>query len=160
MGVSGLLTMRIPFHGSWSYDRRTQILTIETTTAVTFGQQQDDTIRIRTTGREEGAISGQDLAGRKWTLWRVAEPALPLAEDARRQEIRDGFRKFLESAKDSPVFPVVLAAVCLGMQERHGAVAGLPTEEARRVIQAKGKSELQAAFRNFVQKLKQGGWIT
>jgi len=101
--------MRIPFHGSWSYDRGTQILTIETSTGVVVGQQQNDTIRIRATGREEGAISGQDLAGRRWTLRRVRERAQLRADEVERQEVREGFQAVLDSAsKDSPVLPVVL----------------------------------------------------
>ena len=71
MGMGGLLTMCVPFHGSWSYDQGTQVLTLETSVSA-FGPQQRETIKIRTTGREEGAISGQDIAGRTWTLWRVA----------------------------------------------------------------------------------------
>ena len=52
------------FYGTWRYDRGAQILTIVTTTAVVYGQQQNDTIQIRSTGREEGEISGHDLSGR------------------------------------------------------------------------------------------------
>lgn len=71
MGMSDMLNMRIPFHGSWSYNRGSKTLTINTSTDVVFGQQQNDTIRIRATGQEEGAITGQDLAGRTWTLRRI-----------------------------------------------------------------------------------------
>jgi TIR domain len=69
LGMEGLFTMRIPVHGSWSYDQGTQILAIEMNAAA-FGQQTMETIRIHTTGREKGAILGRDLGGRTWTLER------------------------------------------------------------------------------------------
>jgi hypothetical protein len=71
IGMGGLLTMRIPVHGSWSYDQGTQVLTLELS-ASGFGQQTHDTVKIRTTGREKQAISGQDLGGRMWTLQRLS----------------------------------------------------------------------------------------
>ena len=67
MGMEGILNMRIPVQGNWSYDRGSQILTLNMT-ASGFGQQNTDIVRIRTTGREEGAIQGQDLSWRTWTL--------------------------------------------------------------------------------------------
>ncbi|MCK4782966.1 MAG: toll/interleukin-1 receptor domain-containing protein, partial [Desulfobacteraceae bacterium] len=137
MGMSGLLSMRIPFHGSWSYDRGSKTLTIETSTGVVFGQQQNDTIRIRATGHEKGAITGQDLAGRTWTLRRVGERARSRADDAK-QEVREGFQKMVESAKDSPVLVVMLAAYCLGSQEKSKYDLGLPTDKARRGMQKQG----------------------
>ncbi|MCK4821247.1 hypothetical protein KA005_36110, partial [bacterium] len=70
MGMGGLFTMRIPVNGSWSYNRGTQTLTLEIY-ASGFGQQTHDTVRIRTTGRENQAISGQDLGGRMWSLQRL-----------------------------------------------------------------------------------------
>jgi hypothetical protein len=157
MGMSGLLTMRIPIHGAWSYDRGTQILTIETSTGVVFGQQQNDTIRIRTTGREEEAIGGQDLAGRKWTLRRVGGRAGSRADDVKRQEVRAGFQRILDSA-DPSVQAVMLAALCLGFQAKCEYDLGLPTEKARRVLQTKGDA-FQAAFKDFMRELEQGGWI-
>lgn len=156
MGMSGLLNMRIPFHGSWTYDRGTQILTIETSTGVVLGQQQNDTIRIRATGREKGAISGEDLAGRKWTLRRVGETARPRTDDAK-QKVREGFQKVLESAKDSPVLAVLLAAYCLGSHEEYEHLS-LPTKKARRVMQTEGGT-FQAAVKDFIQALEKGGWI-
>jgi hypothetical protein len=125
--MSGVLSMRIPIHGSWSYDRGTQILTIQTSTGVVFGQQQNDTITIRATGREKGAMSGQDLAGRKWTLRRVGETARSRAEDAKRQEVRKALREILEKAKGSGVAALVLHGYCLGVQMKCEFDLGLPT---------------------------------
>ncbi|MGA8863301.1 MAG: hypothetical protein WBM09_03075 [Gallionella sp.] len=70
IGMTGLLTMRIPVHGSWSYDQGTQLLTLELS-ASGFGQQTHDTVMIRTTGHENQALSGQDLQGRVWTIKRM-----------------------------------------------------------------------------------------
>ena len=124
---------------------------------VVFGQQQNDTIRIRATGHEKGAITGQDLAGRTWTLRRMGESARAQAEDAK-QEVRDGFQKMLESGKDSPILAVMLAAYCVGSQEKSKYDLGLPTDKARRVIQTEGDG-FQAAVKDFVQALERGGWI-
>jgi len=157
MGMSGLLNMRIPFHGSWSYDRGSKTLTIETSTGVVFGQQQNDTIRIRATGHEKGAITGEDLAGRTWTLRRVGERARSRADDSK-QKVREGFQKIIESAKDSPVLAVMLAAFCLGSQEKYKYDLSLPTDKAHRVMQTQG-GDFQAAFKDFVQALERGGWI-
>lgn len=157
MGMSGLLSMRIPLHGSWSYDRGSKTLTIEISTGVVFGQQQNDTIRIRATGHEKGAITGQDLAGRTWTLRRVGERARSRADGAK-QEVREGFQKMVESAKDSPVLVVMLAACCLGSQEKSKYDLGLPTDKALRVMQTQG-GDFQAAVKDFVQALERGGWI-
>jgi tetratricopeptide (TPR) repeat protein len=68
----GLRNMRIPFHGNWSYDKGTEMLTINSVVTV-MGREDRETIRIRTTGREKGSISGQDLGGRTWTLRRQTE---------------------------------------------------------------------------------------
>ncbi len=70
LGVEGILSMRVPVQGNWSYDRGSQVLTLNVTASM-FGQQNTDMVRIRTTGRERGAIQGQDLTGRTWTLRRV-----------------------------------------------------------------------------------------
>jgi hypothetical protein len=70
LGMERLFTMRIRVHGEWSYDQGTQTLTLELN-AAGFGQRTADTVRIQTTGRERGAIQGQDLAGRSWTLRRL-----------------------------------------------------------------------------------------
>lgn len=73
LGMGGLLSMRLPVHGSWSYDRGAKLLTL-VINASGFGQANQDTVHVRTTGRESGAIQGQDLAGRIWTLQRVSRP--------------------------------------------------------------------------------------
>lgn len=70
LGMGGILSTRIPAHGSWSYDQRSQILTLNVT-ATGIGPKNTEILRIRTTGRERGAIQGQDLAGREWTFQRV-----------------------------------------------------------------------------------------
>lgn len=73
MGVEQILKMRVQVHGSWSYDKRTKTLTL-VIGASGFGQQTEDTVKIQTTGRESGAITGHDLAGRTWTLQRSGAP--------------------------------------------------------------------------------------
>jgi hypothetical protein len=157
MGMSGLLSMRIPLNGSWSYERGSKTLTIETSTGVVFGQQQNDTIRIRATGHEKGAITGQDLGGRTWTLRRVGEIARSREDDAK-QKVREGFQKILDSARDSPALAVILAAYCVSSQGKSEYDLGLPTRKARRVMQTKGDA-FKAAFKDFVRALEQGGWI-
>jgi hypothetical protein len=74
------------------------------------------------------------------------------------EEVREGFQKILESAKDSPALAVLLAAYCLGCQEKSKYDLSLPTDEARRVMQTQG-GNFQAAFKDFVQALQRGGWI-
>ncbi|MDJ0751690.1 MAG: toll/interleukin-1 receptor domain-containing protein [Woeseiaceae bacterium] len=157
MGMSGLLSMRVPLHGSWSYDRGSKTLTIETTTSVVFGQQQSDTIRIRTTGHEKGAITGEDLAGRQWTLRRIGDRSRSPVEDER-QRIRDGLQNMIDTSRDSPALAVMLAALCVGAQEQSEFNLGLPTKKARRVMQA-DQNTLPVAFENLVQALERGGWI-
>lgn len=159
MGMSGLMSMRIPLHGSWSYDRGSKTLTVETSTSVVFGHQQNDTIRIRTTGHETGAITGEDLAGRTWTLRRVGDRPRPRAEDEK-QRVRGAFQKMIETGgENSPTLPLTLAAVCLGAQEKSEINLGLPTKKARRVLKA-DESTFQGAVQDFVQALERGGWIS
>jgi len=157
MGMNGLLNMRIPFHGSWSYNRGSKTLTINTSTDVVFGQQQKDTIRIQATGQEKGAITGQDLAGRTWTLRRVGERTQSRADDVK-QEVRKQLQNLLDSARDSPVLAVLMAACCVGIQEKYKYDLGLPTKKAHRVMQAQGNA-FQAAVKDFFQTLERGGWI-
>ena len=71
-GAEDIMKMRIPFHGSWSYDPGAKILTIESTVSL-MGRQDHETIRVHTTGHEKGAITGQGLGGRTWALHRVTE---------------------------------------------------------------------------------------
>jgi hypothetical protein len=159
MGMSGLMSMRIPLHGSWSYDRGSKTLTIETSTSVVFGQQQNDTIRIRATGHEKGAITGEDLAGRTWTLRRMGDRPRSQAEDEK-QRVRDAFQNMIETGgKDSPTLPLTLAAVCVGAQEKSDFNLGLPTKKARRVLKA-DESTFQGAVQDFVQALERGCWIS
>ncbi len=159
MGMSGLLSMRIPFHGSWSYDRGLKILTIETSTGVVFGQQHNDTIRIRATGHEKGAITGQDLAGRTWTLQRVGKRAQSRPVDVKRQEVREKIQEMYDSLKkDAPSLIAFLPAYCDGAQMRCEYDLGLPIKEARKCTLAEG-DEFQAAIKDFIRALKQGGWI-
>lgn len=70
MGFGNIMNMRFPIAGSWSYEQGTQLLTLNIT-AYGFGQQNTDVVRIRTTGKEQGAIQGQDLTGRVWTVQRA-----------------------------------------------------------------------------------------
>jgi hypothetical protein len=161
--LTHLLTMRIPINGSWSYDQGSKTLTITTSTAVVFGQQQSDTIRILTTGYERGAITGKDLAGRNWTLQRMVEH-VPLPTDDLRQEVRDGFQEILKVggnqgiAEVSPVTGIALALYCLGCNEQYQCDLGLPIEKARVFVQTQGDSR-QLALIEFVQALERGGWI-
>jgi len=157
MGMGGLMSMRVPLSGSWSYDRGSKTLTIETSTSVVFGQQQNDTIRIRATGYEKGAITGEDLAERTWTLRRVGDRPRSQAEEEK-QRVRDGLQNMIETSKDSPTLPVMLAAVCVGAQEKSEFNLGLPTKKARRVLQA-NESTFQGTVQNFVHALERGGWI-
>ena len=69
-GFEHVLSTKIPVHGEWTYDDRADLLTV-TLTAAGFGAVQTETIRIRATGRERGAIQGKDFGGRPWTLTRV-----------------------------------------------------------------------------------------
>lgn len=159
MGVGNLLSMRMPVHGSWSYDRGTRFLTIDIT-AEAFGQQQHDTIQIQATGREQSAISGQDLAGRTWTLHRIGDRRrAPTSLEAEKQRVRDALQTLLDNAsKDSPTLPVVLAAACLGAQEGSKHDLGLPTKKARRLMQADANT-FAAAWRDFAQALERGKWV-
>jgi hypothetical protein len=78
--------------------------------------------------------------------------------DDAKQEVREGFQKILESAKDSPVLAVILSAYCVGSQEKYKYDLGLPTDKAHRVMKTQG-DDFQAAFKDFVQALERGGWI-
>jgi hypothetical protein len=158
-GVGGILNMRIPIHGSWSYERGAQLLTIETSTAVIAGRQQNDTIMVRATGYEKGAISGQDLAGRIWTLRRVEQRAGPQSRKEEREKIRQGFQHLYESAGNSPVLANTLAIYCLACKEKCEYDHGLPSRKARRVMQTNG-AEFQTAVQEFFQALERGGWIS
>jgi len=158
MGMSGILGVRIPFQGTWSYDRKARFLTIETSTTNRVGTQQSDTIRIRTTGREKAAISGEDLAGRTWTLRRLGGGS-SRPDDQTHREIRESLQQLYESTRGSPVMAVMLATLCVGSEEKHGSVVGLPTEEALRVLRP-AEGQFQAAVQDFMRELQQGGWIS
>jgi hypothetical protein len=146
--------MRIPLYGSWSYDRGTQILTIQTS-AVAFGQQRSDTITIRATGREKGTISGQDLAGRKWTLRRVEGKARSRAEDLKRQEVREGIQQILDRTKDTGLTTLILAGYCQGAQMKCEFDLGLPTLN---LTGTKGDNvAYQAACKNFMRACER--WV-
>lgn len=60
----------IPISGSWTYDQGTQIFELMIT-ASGYGKTNTDTVRIKTTGRERGAVQGQDMGGRTWSLTRI-----------------------------------------------------------------------------------------
>lgn len=152
-GVGNLMKIRIPFHGRWSYDRGTKILTIETVVTV-MGREDRETIRVHTTGHEKGAITGRDLGGRIWTLWRVRSRV-----DDVKQKVREDLQKFYEALKDSPALASMLSIYCLGLQEDYKYYdLGLPTDKAQRVMKAQG-SDFQAAWKDFSQAMKRGGWL-
>jgi hypothetical protein len=90
-------------------------------------------------------------------LRRVGESARSRGDDPK-QEVREELQKILESGKDSPALAVMLAAYCLGRQEKCKYDLGLPTKKARRVLQTQGGG-FQAAVKDFVQALERGGWI-
>ena len=84
-----LMEMDVPIHGSWSYDQVTKVLTLETSTSI-LGQKQDDTVKIKTTGREK-AIVGEDLGGRSWKLQRVE-----------RVDISEGIKEIRDKSSGTP----------------------------------------------------------
>ncbi|MEW8003971.1 MAG: hypothetical protein AB2827_14450 [Candidatus Thiodiazotropha sp.] len=153
LGMSNLLTTRITVHGSWSYSRGAKLLTIEITTSIVTGQQQKDTIRNRTTGHEKGEITGEDFAGRTWTLRR----SLPRADDVDRYKLRAALQHGVDDSESSGALPTMLAIVCLGVQCLK-EYEGLPIETAKKVLASEGDT-LQAAAEEFIQELKDGGWI-
>lgn len=157
LGVGNLLNMRIPVHGSWTYEQVSKTLTIEMSTSVVLGRQQNDTIRIQATGYEKGAIVGQDLGGRTWTLRREVKSAPALVVDPK-QEVQKGFQYIIESAKDSPALAVLLASYCVGAQDKYRNDIYLPTQKARKVMQTQG-ADFQRAYKDFLQALERGGWI-
>jgi acyl carrier protein len=96
-GVGHIWATPIPIHGSWTYDDRTETLTLDIT-ATGFGTKSQDTIRVRATGRERGAIQGTDFAGRSWTL-RRAETSAAADQDKPAREERGGSVKTQSSAR-------------------------------------------------------------
>jgi hypothetical protein len=155
--VENLMKIRIPFHGCWSYDSGTKILTIETVVTV-MGREDRETIRIHTTGREKGAITGRDLGGRIWTFWRVGERARSPADDVK-QKVREDLQKLHESLKDSPLHATAMAIYCFGIQEEHKYDnLGLPTDKIQRMLQTQG-DDFKAAAKDFFQAMKRGGWL-
>lgn len=157
LGLRELLSMRTPVHGSWSYDRGSRTLTINIS-AELFGRQQNDTIRIRTTGHEKGEITGQDLGGRIWKLRRKGDrPLTPVEKE--RQHLRDVLKGMIDKGSDNPTLPIAIAAVCLGAQTKSQYDLGLPMEEAKRITQA-NEQTWAAALQDFVQALIRDGWIS
>ena len=157
--LSGIMSMRVPFHGAWSYNKGAQLLTIEYSSAAIAGHQQNETIRIHTTGREEGTITGRDLGGRQWKLWRVdRSPSPPPRSKDERQHIRDNMQQIIDTSGRSSQAFVGLALYCLGVQESSDHNLGLPTKKARRFLTTEGSARL-AAYKDFVSALEHGGWI-
>ena len=97
-----LLERQIPVYGKWSYDQVTQALTLNTTASI-LGQEQHDTVRILATGREEGAISGEDLGGRFWKLQRVQEV-----------DLSKWIEEFIEKCTGTPYDAAFTIAYALG----------------------------------------------
>jgi hypothetical protein len=120
-----------------------------------MGQQQNDTIRIHATGEEKGAITGQDLGGRTWTLRRMGGQKRS-KEDDRKQEVRNGFQQIFASAEKLPFLAVMLASYCIGSQEKYRLA--LPAAQAYNVMHTQG-ADFQNAVRKFMQALEQGGWL-
>lgn len=157
LGAGDVLSTRVPVHGSWSYDEGTQYLTIDIV-AEAFGRQQHDTIRIHATGRERGAVTGEDLGGRQWTLRRVGERATS-SREVERQRVRDALQMLYDRNKETAVLPTLLAATCIGAQQASPYDLGLPTKKARRLMQADATS-FADAWRDFAQALESGHWIS
>ena len=65
-----LSSFQIPVSGTWSYNHGTQTLTL-TMAASGQGQVNSEIVNIKTTGKERGAIQGQDYGGRTWILQRT-----------------------------------------------------------------------------------------
>jgi hypothetical protein len=105
-GFEHLLSSRIPVHGRWVYEDRADLLTL-TLTAEGFGTAQTETIAIRATGRERGAIQGTDLGGRTWTLTRLDAPKAS-RPDPKFQEWYDSTRAQVDKRAS---FEVVLRGV-------------------------------------------------
>ena len=72
LGMGNLLNMKFPISGRWTYESKTRVLELNTTSSG-FGTQGSDTVRIIASGNETGPIQGQDLSGRTWTLRRIAD---------------------------------------------------------------------------------------
>ena len=150
--MHGLLKTRIPIHGNWYYDDRTQMLTLETVSSG-FGQTQQDTVRIHATGREKGQISGKDLGGRIWVLQKASSTAVPQANDMQRQHLREQIQQTYDSLKNSPMMCALLSALCLGIQSK-GTDLGISDQLLLRV----GQGESGACER-MLSQLKKEGWI-
>ena len=157
-GMGGLLSVRYPLHGSWSYDEVTKLLTIDMT-AAGFGREERDTITVQATGHEGGAISGHDFAGRQWTLRRVGDWAGSQAREAKRQEIREAIHKIIEGCRESGVTYLLLIAYLTGVQTKCDYDLGLPLETGKRLLVTEG-DEFSAVAKEFWRELEQGGWMT
>lgn len=90
-GMAGLLNMQSSISGTWEYEEHTEILTLNLI-AHGLGRSVQETIQIRTTGREQGEISGQDFAGRSYVIKRLTR-----VRDTRATliEVREAFAKFI-----------------------------------------------------------------
>ncbi len=66
-----LSSMLMPLRGDWAYDGGAQTLTLDIIASY-LGQQTQETVQVRTTGREKGVIHGKDFAGCTWTLQRIS----------------------------------------------------------------------------------------
>jgi hypothetical protein len=70
LGASDLLNLRFSISGTWEYEERTEILTLDMA-AHGFGQEFREKVQIRITGREQDVIQGRDFSGRTYTLRRL-----------------------------------------------------------------------------------------
>jgi len=70
LGVSDLLDLRFSISGTWGYEEHTEILTLDMV-AHGFGQEFQEKVQVRITGREADKIQGKDFSGRTYTLLRL-----------------------------------------------------------------------------------------
>jgi hypothetical protein len=69
LGVSQILSMKIPITGTWSYKDRENILEFNIT-ATFMNQISNEVVNIYTSGKERGWLQGQTLGGLPWRLRR------------------------------------------------------------------------------------------
>jgi hypothetical protein len=81
IGAAELLNVRYSVSGTWEYEEHTEILTLDLT-AHGLGQDAQEKVQIRTTGREVGEIQGKDLSGRTYAIRRFPEQSAPVSAPA------------------------------------------------------------------------------
>jgi hypothetical protein len=117
-GFGHVLSTKIPVHGEWAYEDRADLLTV-TLTAVGFGAVQTETIKIRATGRERGAIQGEDLGGRTWTLTQVQPTNVRVGSSD--PKMQQWYESMKAQVHKRAVHEVVLRGVVGAMAKNAGA---------------------------------------